>query len=119
MEKLKFICISFILITCFSNCGTNLKIPIDKGKINGNFTITLPGRNVTIKNNEFFRLSDLGLSANSGQVKKKTILATDIKSALKLFKKQKIKNYDIRISKDGFDRPYYGKIAFFNTTKIH
>ncbi|MEI9954967.1 MAG: hypothetical protein WDM90_01310 [Ferruginibacter sp.] len=92
-------------------------MPIAKGKIDGDFTIQFTKTNKTINPTEFFTLDGLGISPNSGQISNKTVRSTDINSALKLFKKQKIKNYPITITKPGYSKPYYGKIAFFNTNK--
>jgi hypothetical protein len=113
-SKLILVCTFFI-----SSCGTVLKVPIERGKIDGDFTIQFTDKNITLRPNEFFKLSELGLIANGGEIKRKTVNSTDIKSALKLFKKQRIRNYPITIVNPHYKKPYYGKIAFFNTNKVN
>jgi hypothetical protein len=100
-----------------SSCGSSLKVPIERGKVTGDFTLQFVKKNVVLKQDQFFNLDEFGLLANGGQISKKYISATDINSAIKLFKKGKIKNYDIRITNPDYKKPYYAKIAFFNTNK--
>ncbi len=38
---------------------------------------------------------------------------TEINAVAKMFKTNKVKNYPITITKPGYSKPYYGKIAFF------
>ncbi|QDW23837.1 hypothetical protein [Pedobacter sp. KBS0701] len=120
MKKLIFsMCTAVMGLTIISSCGTSLKIPINRGKIDGDFTIQFTEKNAVVKPNQFFTLAELNIEPNKGQISKTTINSTNIKTALKIFKKQKIKNYAITITKPGYAKPYYGKIAFFNTNKIN
>ncbi|MEI9954966.1 MAG: hypothetical protein WDM90_01305 [Ferruginibacter sp.] len=61
--KLYLAFLSILLVSCF---GTKLSVPIEKGKIDGDFSLSLTDKNIIIKPNEFFKLSDLNLKANGG-----------------------------------------------------
>ena len=120
MKQLRFVTSVFstvVVVLSFMSCGMKLKIPIERGKIAGPFSIQFLKSGKAIKTNEFFSLDELGVKANGGKINKKIMLSTDIKSAMKLFRKQKIRNYDIVINNPAYSKPYYGKIAFFNTNK--
>ena len=104
---------SFFLSSCF---GYALKIPINKNKLGSSFTMEFPAKSLTVKADEYFNLSDHGLEANSPGLNKKLLRLTTIDYAYKAFKKNKLKNYDVIIKNPRYAKPYYGKIAFINTS---
>jgi hypothetical protein len=110
--------ISIIAAFLMCSCG-GMHVSIDKNKIEGNTTIVFNDKNITIKPNQFFKLSESGLDANA---KKITIGHTAVTSKvinyfLKRCKNGNITSYDITISNPNYGKPYYGKIMFFNTNK--
>ncbi|MFI5133257.1 MAG: hypothetical protein ACHQEB_02920 [Chitinophagales bacterium] len=114
--------VNYILSIAFtaillSSCGVALKVPIDKNKLSGNFTMEIPSKNLVIKSNEYFNLAQSGLEANSPKWNAKLAKITTINYAMKAFKKNKYINYDVIIKNPNYPKPYYGKIAFLNTNK--
>ena len=103
-------------IVIISSCGYALKVPIDKNKLGNNFTMEFKARNFTVKADETFNLSDHGLEANSPGLNKKLLRLTTIDYCYKAFKKNKLTNYDVIIRNPKYAKPYYGKIAFINTS---
>ena len=75
------------------------------------------GKNFTVKNDEYFNLSDHGLESNSPGLNKKLLKITTIDYAYKAFKKNKLTNYNVILRNKSFTKPYYGKIAFINTSE--
>lgn len=107
----------FFFLFLFS-CAGMIKVPINKNKIASDVKILFTAKNVEFKQNDAFNLSDLGLEANS-QIGGGNWLKhfTDVNYSLKAFKKKQFINYDITIKSPKYPKPYYGKIAFFNTTE--
>ncbi|HVT86756.1 MAG TPA: hypothetical protein VHD35_16240 [Chitinophagaceae bacterium] len=116
-SKLSLVIFIVVITALVNSCGVSLKVPIDKNKLSGNFTMEIPSKNIVIKNNEYFNLSALGLEANSPTWNGKLARITTINYAMKAFKKNKYTNYDVIIKNPDYPKPYYGKIAFFNTNK--
>jgi hypothetical protein len=99
---------------CFQIASAQGK-QIDRGKINGPFTIEFVNEKIKINPDEFFKLSELKLVEN--EYDNKYIRLTQIKWALEAFNKGKIKAYDILIKNTNIAKPFYAKIAFFNATE--
>jgi hypothetical protein len=117
MIKIKSIYALFI-ISILTSCGTSLKVPIDKNKLNSDVTIEFVNKKITIKSGETFSLSEQDFKANSLPIDQWINKFMDINYTLKKFKKGKFKNYDILITNPDYKKKYYGKIAFFNTNKV-
>lgn len=107
----------FILLT--TSCGYTLKVPIDKNKLVSNVTIKFNQKDLTLKQNDVFLLSEKGFESNKLKQSNELCKITEINHAIKQFKKNKYTNYDITINNSNYPKPYYGKIAFFNTNKNH
>lgn len=116
MKKIYNLLILFTLALCGS-CGYSLRVPIDKNKLVTNAVIEFKKPAFTVKGDDTFLLSEKGLESNKIPLNKDLARVTEIKYALKAFKKQKYINYDITITSPKYGKPYYGKIAFFNTNK--
>jgi hypothetical protein len=97
----------------FASCSPSLVVPIDKNKLITDCVIEFKDQNLTVKQNDVFLLSALGLKANS----KVDANVTAIENAAISFKKGKVINYPITIKNSNYTKPYYGRIAFFNTSK--
>lgn len=108
-----FLCLLFLV-----SCSGLIKVPINKNKIASDVKITFTDKKLEFKQNDIFNLSDLGLDANT-QIGGGNWLKhfTDVNYSLKAFKKNQFINYDIVIKSPKYPKPYYGKIAFFNTTE--
>lgn len=108
----------FFCLLFFFSCSGMINVPINKNKIASDVKITFTNKNIEFKQNDVFNLSDLALEANSkiggGNWLKHF---TDVNYTLKAFKKNEFINYDITIKSSKYAKPYYGKIAFFNTTE--
>jgi hypothetical protein len=106
-----------LVIFSFVACTPRLKMQIDRNKVASDVTIKVLDKNLTLKPNEFFTLSETGLEANGGPIDAQLLELTKIDVALKAFKKKKYVSYDVLINNAKYSKPYYGKIAFFNASK--
>lgn len=116
--KLNIVLLASCTCFLFSSCGS-LNVPIEKNKTENNTSITFTDKNLTVSAGEFFSLSEKGLISNT----KKIMIAStaDISKVItymqKQFKKGRYISYNIKITNPRYPKPYYGKIAFFNTNK--
>jgi hypothetical protein len=120
MKKLNINALQAMLILTYlfiCGCGSSLKLnaPIEKGSIKDDFTITFEDRNITLKPGQFFTLADLGLQANRNTIEGNILTA--YQDVIK--KGRHFPSYRIRVAKSGYDKPYYGLLTFFNTSKKH
>lgn len=106
---------SAILLTLLFSCGATFNIPIDKNKLVTNSTIRFINKDFSLSKDDTFLLSERGLESNKVKQSQDLYNITDINWALKKFKQNKYVNYDIIINNPKYPKPYYGKIAFFNT----
>jgi len=103
---------------------TDLNYPINNGIIQGEFSITFVENGKTIKPNQKFKLSDLGLVAGNRPIKKPDGYGD---RGLKAYKEElnSPKNhtessfYKIKINRENDTTTYYGIIGFYNTTERH
>lgn len=117
MKKINLFSMSLSLLTLFFVSCVGLKVPINKNKVVSNVEIEFVSKNLKLKQNDVFNLSDNQLIANSslsggngGNWMKKL----DVNYMLKACKSGSFINYDILIKSPKYSKPYYGKIAFFN-----
>jgi len=104
--------------------STDLNHPINNGIIQGGFSITFVDNDKTIKPDEKFKLTDLGLVAGNRSIKKPDGYRD---RGLKAYKEElnSPKNhtansfYKIRINRKDDTTTYYGIIGFYNTTEGH
>lgn len=115
---LLFVKLCFIILF-FGSCFTSMKgkVGIDRNKLVSNVEIRFVNKDITLKQDEIFYLSKLGLEANEIKLNQGSLKTTEINYILKAFKNNKYINYDIMIQSPKYKKPYYGKIAFFNTSK--
>jgi len=115
-NRLQLTVLSFLLFVMFS-CGGSLKLnaPIDKGSVKDDFTITFEDKAITLKPGQFFNLNELGLQANRAVIEGNILTA--YQDVIK--KGRHFPSYKIRLEKKGYDKPYYGLLTFFNTSKSH
>ncbi len=111
--------LTLVIALTVNSCGFTLKVPIDKNKLTSNVTIKFNQKDLTIKQNDVFLLSEKGFESNKIKQDNSLYKITEINYAIKQFKKNKYVNYDITITNPKYAKPYYGKIAFFNTNKNH
>jgi len=104
-----------LLSSCFSSM--KIKVDIDKNKLVSNVIIKFVEKEITLKQDDIFYLSKLGLASNQIKLNTGILKITEISYILKAFKDKKYINYDVTIKSPKYQKPYYGKIAFFNTSK--
>ena len=117
--------ITKILIMLFSLCYTtdsfsqSAKVEIEKNKLVSDIVIKIERTGKEIVKDKMFTLSEMGLEANKPGFSSaaKVVKMTEVNTAMKMFKKNEIINYDIIIKNDRYTKPFYGKIAFFNVLK--
>ncbi len=114
-KSITIVSLSILLISC----GATFNVPIDKNKLVSNTTIKFTNKNFSISKDEIFLLSEKSLESNKVKQSMDLYNITDINWALKAFKKNKYISYDITISNPKYPKPYYGKIAFFNTNGVN
>lgn len=111
-----FLCFLFLF-----SCSGVINVPIEKNKVASDVKINFTTKNLEFKQNDLFNLSNNGLEANSsvsgGNGGNWLKHFTDVSYTVKAFKKKQFINYDVLITSPKYPKPYYGKIAFFNTTK--
>lgn len=124
MNRSKIIQIASSIILCLigAQAKAQLDVPIDKGVIKGNLEITLVDKNVTLKPNEEFSLSQLGLNAQKNKFN------NDI-GRVYMWSEKFLKDgwkygsgvpfYKIKIHRLSDNSVYYGLIMFYNTDKKH
>src|SRR5665213_3176840 len=103
---------------------TDLNYPINNGVVQGDFSITFVDNDKTIKPNQKFKLTDLGLIAGNRPIKKPDGYSD---RGLKAYKEElnSPKNhtassfYKIKINRENDTTTYYGIIGFYNTTEDH
>ena len=116
--KLNIVLLASCCSLLFNSCGS-LNVPIEKNKTENNTSFTFSEQNFTVNAGDFFSLSEKGLRANT----KKIMIASsaDMSKVIiymqKQFKKGNFIFYNITIKNPRYAKPYYGKIAFFNTNK--
>ena len=106
----------FTALLLFTSC-VGLKVPVNKNKLVSNVEIEFVSKNLKLKQNDIFNLSDNQLLANSslgGGNGGNWLKKMDVNYILKACKSGTFKNYDILIKSPKYSKPYYGKIAFFN-----
>jgi hypothetical protein len=108
--------ISFAIVLTSCGGGLKLNVPIEKGSIKDDFTITFENKDITLKPGQFFTLTELGLQENAKMYEGNNIL-TAYQEVIK--KGKHFPSYKIKITKSGYDKPYYGLLAFFKTGKQH
>jgi hypothetical protein len=110
-----------ISVLCLVGCtSSRLPVVIEKGKIQDDVTINFTQQKISIKPDEFFTLSELGLRAGETAwqwSKEQTIdqykSFDNPRSGLgKIYPV-----YNITIKKPGYSNPYYGKILFLNASE--
>lgn len=117
MKKVKLASISMLTSTLFFVACVGLKVPINKNKVVSNVEIEFVSKNLKLKQNDVFNLSDNAIIANSslgGGNGGNWMKSLDVNYMLKACKKGNFINYDILIKSPNYSKPYYGKIAFFN-----
>jgi hypothetical protein len=107
--------ITLYLSTILISCGLTFKLPIDKNKLVSNTVIKFTDKNFSISKDEIFLLSEKGLESNKIKQSMDLYNITNINWTLKKFKQNKYINYNITITNPKYPKPYFGKIAFFNT----
>lgn len=113
-----------VLALIFLLCGVNsfsqsAKVEIERNKLVSDIIIKIESTGKEIVKDKMFTLQEMGLEANSagGFSAAKVSQMTEVSAAMKMFKKDKVINYDIVIKNNRFAKPFYGKIAFFNVFK--
>jgi hypothetical protein len=107
--------ITFLFGACFSNM--KIKVDIDKNKLASNVVVKFVDKDITLKQDDVFYLSQVGLESNKIKLNHGSLKITEINYILKAFKNNNYVNYDITIKSPNYAKPYHGKIAFFNTSK--
>lgn len=119
MKKVKLASISLVLLALATVSCTVLKTPINKNKVVSNVEIEFVSKNLKLKQNDVFNLSDTGLVSNkltTGNQGIYWLQSLDINLILKGCKKGYYTTYDILIKSPKYSKPYYGKIAFFDVS---
>lgn len=117
MKKINLSSLSLSLLTLFFVSCVGIKVPINKNKVVSNVEIKFVSKNLKLKQNDVFNLSDYEIKANSslgGGNGGNWLKKLDVNYILKACKTDKFINYDILIKSPKYSKPYYGKIAFFN-----
>lgn len=115
--KMKRIIMSLVmLLLSLTSYGQSAKVAIERNKLVSNIIIKIENTGKEIVKDKMFTLEEMGLEANSpgGFSAAKVAQMTEVNTAMKMFKKDKVVNYDIVIKNDKYPKPFYGKIAFFN-----
>jgi len=103
--------------------SSKLSYPINSGIIQGSFTIIFIDKNITIKPNQKFNLSDLGIVAgispedNPDSYKDRGL--KEYKAKLNSPKNNTNSFYRIKINRENDTTTYYGLISFYNTNESH
>lgn len=119
MKTLKLVSLSLLTTSLLFTACIGLKIPIDKNKLVSNVEIEFVSKNLKLKQNDVFNLSETGLKSTIltfGSNSLYTLQKLDIGAIIKGCKNGNYTNYDILIKSPNYSKPYYGKIAFFNVS---
>lgn len=119
MKTINALTLVFVLIYSVNGYAQSAKVEIEKNKLISNIIIKIETSGKEIIKDKMFTLQEMGLEANKpgGISPSKVVQLTEINNAMKMFKKDKVLNYDIIIINNNYTRPFYGKIAFFNVFK--
>ncbi|MEE1944972.1 hypothetical protein VRU48_07635 [Pedobacter sp. KR3-3] len=112
----KALLLLFMLLYGINSFSQSAKVEIERNKLVSDITIKIENSGKELVKDKMFTLQEMGFEANSpgGFSAAKVSQMTEVATAMKMFKKDKVINYDIIIKNSRYPKPFYGKIAFFN-----